>query len=140
MNVSSGRRLNLAQVEVKRQREPSSLSNLARTELLVICEVMEDGSLICSVKPGTIASAAIAVDVAEGRKSCSHCATASLQSGTPRSQIDLQAARVTILEGGSRSDRFRMFAPRSNIQSGSCATAFQNVGDPFNTPPELHRC
>ena len=57
---------------MKKQRGPSSLSNLglkSRTEIPVICEVMEDGSLVCSVKPGTTVSAAIAaaaVDVAEG--------------------------------------------------------------------------
>jgi hypothetical protein len=72
VNVSSGRHLDLAQVKVKKQRGTSSLSNLglkSRTEIPLICEVMEDGSLVCTVKPGTTVLTAIAeaaVYVAEG--------------------------------------------------------------------------
>ncbi|HEX9982928.1 MAG TPA: hypothetical protein VGF69_06675 [Thermoanaerobaculia bacterium] len=71
-NVSSGRRLDLAQVKVKRPSVASPLSNLglkARTEIPLSCEVMEDGSLVCAVKPGITVSTAIAaaaVEVAEG--------------------------------------------------------------------------
>jgi hypothetical protein len=71
-NVSSGRRLAPAQVKIRKQPGGASVSGLdlkEPTEVAVICEVMEDGSLICSVKPDTPVAAAIAtaaVNAAEG--------------------------------------------------------------------------
>lgn len=72
VNIGSQRRLDLTQVKVKKQRGPSSLSKLdlaAPVEVSVICEVMEDGSLVCAVKPGTVVPgpiAAASIEVAEG--------------------------------------------------------------------------
>lgn len=70
VNAGSGPPLDLTQVRVKRTGAPS-LPNLdlqAPIDVPVTCEVMEDGSLICAVKPGTAVPAAIAaaaVHVAE---------------------------------------------------------------------------
>jgi hypothetical protein len=71
VNVSSGPSLDLTQLRVKKRTGSASPPNLdlqAPIEVPVICEVMEDGSLICTVKPGTPVSAALAaaaVNVAE---------------------------------------------------------------------------
>lgn len=70
VNAGSGPPLDLTQVRVKRTGAPS-LPNLdlqAPLDVPVTCEVMEDGSLICALKPGTAVPAAIAaaaVHVAE---------------------------------------------------------------------------
>ena len=71
MNPSSAPPLAPAQVRLKKRGGEPSLPNFdlkAPVEVTVLCEVMEDGSLICEVKPGASVPAALgaaAVLVAE---------------------------------------------------------------------------
>ncbi|MDQ3281715.1 MAG: hypothetical protein M3Q69_09905 [Acidobacteriota bacterium] len=64
VNVSSAPRLDLAQVKVKKQPYSPSFGSEVQlkqpAEVTVLCEVMEDGSLVCEAAPGTNVSPAVA--------------------------------------------------------------------------------